>query len=127
MKEMAEEALTELQNCLNGMFRLVKVMKTDSKEVEVGRCMRGSDGKLSFSEKERGKIWKDYMEGIMNEENYRDRNVEEDKVEGPVVCVNREEVLQALNKMKVEKAHGPSEVPLGLITDSGGVGNLMMA
>ena len=28
--------------------------------------MRGSDGKLCFSEKERGKIWKDYMERIMN-------------------------------------------------------------
>ena len=27
--------------------------------------MRGSDGKLCFSEKERGKVWKDYMESIM--------------------------------------------------------------
>ena len=31
--------------------------------------MRGSDGKLCFSENERGKVWKDYMERIMNEEN----------------------------------------------------------
>ena len=29
----------------------------------------GSDGKLCLSEKERGKVWKDYMERIMNEEN----------------------------------------------------------
>ena len=29
--------------------------------------MSGSDGKLCFSEKERGKVWKDYMERIMNE------------------------------------------------------------
>ena len=28
--------------------------------------MRGSDGKLCFSEKEMGKVWKDYMERIMN-------------------------------------------------------------
>ena len=28
------------------MFRLEKGLKTDSKEVEGGRCMRGSDGKL---------------------------------------------------------------------------------
>ena len=41
--------------------------KTNSKEVEGGRCMRGSDGKLCFSEKERGKVWKDYMERTMNE------------------------------------------------------------
>ena len=52
--EKAEEALTELQHCPNGMFRLVKGLESDSKEVEGGRCMRGSDGKLCFSEKERG-------------------------------------------------------------------------
>ena len=51
------------------MFSLVKGLKTDSREVEGGRCMRGSDGKLCFSEKERGNVWKDYMERIMNEEN----------------------------------------------------------
>ena len=69
MRETAEEALTELQNCPCGMLRLVKGLKTDSKEVEGGWCMRGCDGKLCFSEKERGKVWKDYMERIMNEEN----------------------------------------------------------
>ena len=31
-------------NCPNGMFRLVKGLKTDSKEVEGGRCIRGSNG-----------------------------------------------------------------------------------
>ena len=30
--------------------------------------MRGSDGKLYFSEMERGKVWEDYMERIMNGE-----------------------------------------------------------
>ena len=59
--------------------------------------MRGSDGKLCFSEKERGKVWKDYMERMMNEENGRDHNVEGDEVEGPVVHVSREEVQKALN------------------------------
>ena len=67
MREMAEEVLTELQNCPNGMFRLVRGLKTDSKEFEGGRCVIGSDGKLCFSEKERGIVWKDYMERIMNE------------------------------------------------------------
>ena len=31
--------------------------------------MRGSEGKLCLRENERGKIWKDYMEIIINEEN----------------------------------------------------------
>ena len=105
MREKAEEALTELKNCPNGMLRLVKGLKTDGKEVEGGR---GSDGKPSFSEKERDKVRKDYMERIMNEENDWDYNVEGDAVEGSVVCVSREEVFQALNEMKTGKAPGPS-------------------
>ena len=52
MREKAEEVLTELQNCPNRMFRLVIWLKTDIKEVEGGRCMRGSDEKVCFSEKE---------------------------------------------------------------------------
>ena len=37
--------------------------------------------------KERDKVWKDYMERTMNEENDWDHNVEGDAVEGPVACV----------------------------------------
>ena len=46
--------------------------------------------------------------------------MEGDAVEGPVVCVSREEVLQALNEMKTGKAPGPSKVSVELITASGG-------
>ena len=69
MREKAEKALTELKNWLNGMLRLVKGLKANSKEVEEGRCMRGSDGKLCFSDKERGNVWKDFMERIVKKEN----------------------------------------------------------
>ena len=97
MTDKTEKELTWSKNCPNGMSRLVKGLKTDSKEVEEGRCKRGSDGKLYLSEKERGKVWKDYMERNMHEENDWDHNVDGDAVEGPVVCVSREEMLQALN------------------------------
>ena len=63
----------------------------------------------------------------MNEENDWDRNVEGDAVEGPVVCVSREEVLQALNDIKTGKAPGPSEVSLEMIASSGEVGIQVMA
>ena len=48
MREKAEEALTELQNCPNGIIRLIKGLKSDSKEVEGRRCLRGSGGKLEM-------------------------------------------------------------------------------
>ena len=37
---------------------------------------------------------------MVNEENDWDQIVEGDSVEGPVVCVSREKVLQALIEMK---------------------------
>ena len=67
------------------------------------------------------------MERIMNEENDWNHNVEGDAVEGPLVCVSREEVLQALNEMKTGKAPGPLEVSLKLIAAGGGVGIQVMA
>ena len=36
----------------------------------------------------------------MNEENDWGYNMEGDAIEGPVICVSREEVLQALNENK---------------------------
>ena len=33
MKEMAEETITELKNCTNWMFRLVKLLNTDIMKV----------------------------------------------------------------------------------------------
>ena len=53
--------------------------------------------------------------------------MEGNAVEGAVVCVSRELVLQALNEMKTERAAGPSEVSLNLISASGGVGIQVMA
>ena len=57
-----------------------KRFETDSKEG--GQCIIGSVGKLCFSEKERGKVWKDYMGRLMNEENDWGHNMEGDAVEG---------------------------------------------
>ena len=51
MTEKTEKALTELLNCPSEVLRLVCGLNTDSKEAECGMCMRGSDGRLCFSEK----------------------------------------------------------------------------
>ena len=65
------------------------------------------------------------MEKIMNEENDWDHNVEEDAVEGPVVCVNREQVLQALNEIR--KSFWPFRRILLLIAANWGVGIQVIA
>ena len=69
----------------------------------------------------------DYIERITSEENDLDHNVKGDAEEGPIVCVSREEVLQALDEVKTGKAAEPSEVSLELIAASRGVGIQVMA
>ena len=46
MRDKAEDVVIELKHYPHGKLRPAKGMKSDSKEVEGGRCMRGSDGKL---------------------------------------------------------------------------------
>ena len=60
------------------------------------------------------------MERIMNEENDWDHNLEGDAVEGPVVCVSRDELLQALNEMKTGIDPGPSEISSIAWNEGGG-------
>ena len=62
------------------------------------------------------------MEKIMKVENEWDQMVEVDMLEGPVEGVTDEEVMEALNKMKLGKAAGPSEVNMDMIIASGTFG-----
>ena len=84
------------------------------------------DGRLVISEKDCGKLWKDHMEKIMNVENEWDQMANADMVEELVEEVTYEEVIKAINKMKLGKATGPSEVNMNMIMASGkfGVGVL---
>ena len=56
---------------------------------------------------------KEYFEKLMNEENNREPRTEETEVVNEEVnCVNREEVKNALRRMKKGKAVGPDELPV---------------
>ena len=67
------------------------------------------------------------MKMIVNDENDWDNNVEGDAFKDPVISVNREEMLQALNEMKTGKDPGPLEISLELIAASREVRIQMMA
>ena len=126
MKQEAEEEMKVLYNKSNDVFKLVKFMRRDGKDINGGGCMKDNDGRLVVRKKDRGKLWKDHMEKIMNVENEWDQMAESDMVEGPVEEVTYEEVIKAMNKMKLGKAAGLFEVNMDMIMASGkfGVGVL---
>ena len=58
----------------------------------------------------------------MNEDNEWDHKVETNVVEGQVEKVARNEIVEAMPKMKSGKATGPSEVSVEMIIASGEIG-----
>ena len=62
------------------------------------------------------------MEKIVNVENEWDQMVEADVIEGPAEGVTDEEVMEAMNKMKLGKPAGPSEVNMDMIIARGKFG-----
>ena len=98
----------------------------DKKDVEGGRCLRGRDGRLGFTEKDMEKIWKEHMEKIKNKDNEWDRMEEIDVVERPVEKVARNEIVEAMQRMKSGNATGTSEVSVEMIVASGEIGAKVM-
>ena len=121
MRQEAEEEMNVLRTRPNDVFKFVTFMRKEGRDIDGGDCMKDKDGKLVVSEKDHGKLWKEHMEKIMNVENEWDQMVEVDMVEG----VTDEEVMEAMNKMKLGNAAGPSEVNMNMIIASGtfGVGS----
>ena len=66
------------------------------------------------------------MEKIMNEENDKEQMVETDAVEGPEEKVACNEIVEAMQKIKLRKTTGPFEISVGMIVASGAIGGKMM-
>ena len=76
----------------------------------VKRCTKKSKAKKSEAVLKR---WKKYFEKMMNEENDREPKTEKaEVVSNEVNCFSREEVKNALRKMKKGKAVGADELPV---------------
>ena len=122
MKQEAEEEMNVRCTKPNDVFKFVKFMRMEGRDIEGGGCMKDKDGRLVVSEKDCGTLWKERMEKMMNVENEWHQMVEADMVEKPVEGVTDEEVMKAMNKMKLRKAAGPSEVNMDMIIASGKFG-----
>ena len=78
------------------------------------RVIKDENGNIMVNSEAVLKRWKEYFE-LMNEENNREPRTEEAEVVNKEVnCVNREEVKNALRRMKQGKAVGPDDLPVKL-------------
>ena len=83
------------------------------KVVQHVRVKKDENGNVMVNSEAVLKRWKEYFEKLMNEENNRDPRTEEAEVVNKKVnCVSREEVKNALRRMKKGKEVGPDELPV---------------
>ena len=83
------------------------------KDVQHVRIIKDENGNVMVNLEAVLKRWKEYFEKLMNEENNREPRTEEaEVVKEEVNCVSREEVKNALRRIKKGKAVGPDELPV---------------
>ena len=77
------------------------------KDVQHVRVIKDKNGNVMIKSETVLKRWKEYLEKLMNEENNRESRIEEAKVVNEEVnCISREEVNNALRRIKKGKAVG---------------------
>ena len=95
------------------LYRLARQRDRAVKDVQHVRVIKYENGNVMVNSEAVLNIWKEYFEKLINEENNREPRTEEAEVVNEEVnCVSREEVKNALRRMKKGKAVGPDELPV---------------
>ena len=95
------------------LYRLARQRDRAGKDVQHVRVIKDENGNVMVNSEGVLKRWKEHFEKLMNEENNRETRTEEPEVVNEEVnCVSREEVKNALRRMKKDKAVGPDELPV---------------
>ena len=80
---------------------LVRQRDRAGKDVQHVRVIKDKNGDIIVNSEAVSKRWKEYLKKLMNEENNRDPRTEEPEVVNEEVnCVSREEVKNAVRRMK---------------------------
>ena len=109
-----ENMYTELETKegQNKIFKLAKARNKSTKDVTHIKQIKDRDGTVLRREEDILKRWKEYFERLLNEENERQIREDGQVNMGMVVRFSRQDVLNALGKMKNGKAPGPDLIPV---------------
>ena len=103
----------------NNIFRVARQMAKKNEDVTSVNCMKNSKGEIVVGEENLIKVWKDYMEKLLNEENEWDGVCESDKCEGPIAKIDVEEVRKSVGNNKEGKASATTEVVTEMLNKMG--------
>ncbi|KAI5098774.1 hypothetical protein C0J45_10913 [Silurus meridionalis] len=93
--------------------RLARQRDRAGKDVLQVRAIKDEDGSMLTSEESVLRRWREYFEQLMNEENERERRVDDvEMVKQEVDRISKEEVRAAIKRMKSGKSVGPDDIPV---------------
>ena len=121
-KRAAEDAkFKDLDGKTSDVFRIAKRMKQENSDVTGEKCVRNDEGEMALSDEAKKLAWKQHYENLLNVEFAWDRDTLSDAqpVEGPSVYITSEMVSEAIKKMKIGKAPGPSGIVAEMLKASG--------
>ena len=120
MDQKAREAVEKVDSSRDGreLLRIAKQRAGEKSDVVGISCLKDKWA-VKVSVDDRKKIWKEHMEKLMNAENEWSDSIDASKVEGEVGRTEVEEVRRAMNRMKIGKASGPSEIALEMFKAGG--------
>jgi len=102
----------------NEVFKLARVRERRTGDFSSVRCIKDDDGKVLVKDTKVQERWKSYFYKLFNGERfdvtqYTEHLAQEEKQNSsPYRLIIKEEVKEALKKMKVEKAVGPDNIPV---------------
>ena len=97
-------AILETKEGEKEFYKLARQRDRAGKDVQHVRVIKDENGNVMANSEAMLKRWKEYFEKLMNEENNREPRIEETEViKEEVNCVSREEVNNALRRMKKGK------------------------
>ena len=110
-KKKAYDELYEKLDTKEGekdLYRLARQRDRAGKDVLQVRVIKDANGNVLTSEESVLRRWMEYFEELMNEENERERRLEEvERVNLEVGWISKDEVRTAMKRMKSGKAVGP--------------------
>lgn len=100
-------------------FGIAKNMVKENRDITAVTCVRNRDGNIVVEGSGVLKVWKDYMEEVMNVESVCHGISDASPVEGPGCEVSASEVANAIQACDHNKAAGPSGVSNDMLLASG--------
>jgi Reverse transcriptase (RNA-dependent DNA polymerase)/Endonuclease/Exonuclease/phosphatase family len=112
------------ENRKGTVFRVARQMVRKNRDVVGGGCVRDTNGRMVVEDEERLEVWRAYYDKLSNEEFpwNKDALTVADVKSGPSEQISPEEVRAAIEKMKNNKAAGPSGVVADMVKAAGEAG-----